>query len=85
VSRRSSLSDSYTRFSFYGLALRPLLKEALTDQKQTLETFLPRAVDAWIVLIELDRARNQIQGGGLLAGFCAVDGHLRDFTLEVSV
>jgi hypothetical protein len=59
ISRRSSLSDSYTRFSFYGLALRPLLKEALTNQKETLETFLPRAVDAWMVLIELDRARSQ--------------------------
>jgi hypothetical protein len=59
LSRRSPLSDSYTRFNFYPLALRPLLQEALADKNRTLETFLPRAVDAWLVLKELDKARSQ--------------------------
>ncbi len=54
------LGDSYPRFHAYGLALRPLLKDAL-DAKQTLEGFLPRAVDAWRVLVELEGART---GGG---------------------
>ena len=52
-----TLKDSYPRFNLYGLALRPLLKEALSDPRQTVETFLPRAVDAWRVLTEIDRAR----------------------------
>jgi hypothetical protein len=52
ISRRQSLGDSYARFNFYALALRPLLKDALNRQ-QNIETFLPRAVDAWLVLKEL--------------------------------
>jgi hypothetical protein len=55
--RGSTLKDSYTRFNMYGLALRRLLEPALSDKNQTLETFLPRAVDAWIVLSELETAR----------------------------
>ena len=50
------MEDSYTRFNVYGLALRPLLKEALFGKRQTLEVFLPRATDAWLVLVELDKA-----------------------------
>ncbi len=57
MSQGSSLDDSYTRFNEYGLALRPLLKEALSDKRHTLEAFLPRATDAWLVLTELDKAR----------------------------
>jgi hypothetical protein len=53
-----SLQDARTRFRFYGLALRPLLKDALSDKRQTLETFLPRATDAWLVLTELEKARD---------------------------
>jgi hypothetical protein len=54
----SVLRESYPRFNAYGLALRPLLKLALADKQQTLETFLPRAVDAWLVLAELDQTRS---------------------------
>lgn len=57
IANGSPLSDSYTRFNFFALALRPLLKEALEDPNQNLESFLPRAADAWLVLVELDRAR----------------------------
>ncbi len=57
MSSGSSLKNSYPRFSTYGLALRPLLKDALFGKRQTLETFLPRATDAWLVLTELDKAR----------------------------
>jgi len=53
----SSLSDSYTRFNTYGLALRPLLKDAFLDKRQTLDAFLPRATDAWLVLTELEKTR----------------------------
>ncbi|MCH7753344.1 MAG: hypothetical protein IH898_14480, partial [Planctomycetes bacterium] len=51
-----NLSDSPTRFRRFGLALRPLLKDALDDESQTLTTFVPRALDAWKVLQELDAA-----------------------------
>ena len=54
-----SLQDARTRFRSYGLALRPLLKDALSDKRQTLETFLPRATDAWLVLTELENARGR--------------------------
>jgi hypothetical protein len=57
IAKGSPLSDSFTRFNFFALALRPLLKEALGDPHQNLESFLPKAVDAWLVLVELDRAR----------------------------
>ncbi len=57
LAKGSRLSDSYARFNLYGLALRPLLKQALTDPGQTLEPFLARAIDAWRVLGELDKAR----------------------------
>ena len=51
------LSDTYARFSRYALALRPLLKEALADERQTLSTFLPRAVDVWRALYAVETAR----------------------------
>jgi hypothetical protein len=57
LGRGAPLSDAYTRFHFYGLALRPLLKDALSNPAERIETFLPRAIDAWRVLNELDRAR----------------------------
>jgi hypothetical protein len=57
LAQGASLSDAYTRFNTYGLALRPLLKDALADPRQTLETFLPRTIDAWLVLTEIDKAR----------------------------
>lgn len=56
MTQGSSLNDSYTRFSAYGLALRPLLKDAFLGKRQTLDAFLPRATDAWLVLIELEKA-----------------------------
>ncbi len=49
------LSDNYTRFNRFGLALRPLLRKALEEDQQTLDEFLLRAVDAWCVLVEFDR------------------------------
>ncbi|MCE5199953.1 MAG: hypothetical protein ABFD54_05415 [Armatimonadota bacterium] len=52
----ASSKDWYVRNSMYGLALRPLLKEAIYDKQQSLQTFLPRAVDAWLVLTEIDKA-----------------------------
>ena len=58
MARGSSLQDSYTRFNAYGLALRPLLKNAIYDKQQTLDEFLPRATDAWLVLTELEKARS---------------------------
>jgi len=57
LAKDGPLKEAYGRFNLYGLALRPLLKEALRDPRQTLTTFLPRATDAWAVLTELDRAR----------------------------
>jgi hypothetical protein len=51
-----TLDDPYTRSNRFGLALRPLLKGALDDETATLETFLPRAVDAWRVMSELSAA-----------------------------
>jgi hypothetical protein len=58
IAQGSSLKDSYTRFNTYGLALRPLLKDAFLGKRQTLDQFLPRATDAWLVLTELDKARS---------------------------
>lgn len=57
LSRGGTLQDAYTRFNLYGLALRPLLADALADPHQALETFLPRATDAWLALAELEKAR----------------------------
>jgi hypothetical protein len=56
LAAKKPLTDNYTRFHRLGLALRPLLRDALADQRQTLATFLPRAVDAWRVAVELDLA-----------------------------
>ncbi len=50
------LSDRYARYNRFGLALRPLLREALDDPAQTIKTFLPRAVDAWKSLKEVGEA-----------------------------
>ena len=54
LARGESLEKLSERYYRYALALRPLLKEALDDESQTWETFLPRAIDAWRVLVELD-------------------------------
>jgi hypothetical protein len=56
LSRGVSLSDSYARFNAYALALRPVLEEAL-PRGQNLQAVLPRAMDAWRVLLELDQSR----------------------------
>ena len=47
---------SYTRNNRFGLALRPLIRRALNDKTQSLETFLPKAADAWRVMLELGKA-----------------------------
>lgn len=47
---------SYASDIVYGLALQPLLKQALSDKNQTLETFLPKAVDTWLALKSLNKA-----------------------------
>ena len=59
MAKGSPLSESYTRFNTFALALRPLLMQALADPKQNLDSFLPRAADAWLVLTELDHARGK--------------------------
>src|SRR6185436_8856146 len=46
----------FTRFNRFGLALRPLLRDALADPAETIDRFLPRAVQAWRVIAELDPA-----------------------------
>jgi hypothetical protein len=53
----SPLSDAYTRNNRYALSLRPLLKDALRDERQTLNTFLPRAIDVWRAFYEVEKAR----------------------------
>ncbi len=50
------LSEPYTRFNRFGLALRPLLRQSLDDPHVTLNTLLPRAVDTWRAVRELSRA-----------------------------
>jgi hypothetical protein len=52
----NQMSDPLTRFNRYGLALRPLLKDALADDRQSLSTFLPRAIDVWRALHEVATA-----------------------------
>jgi hypothetical protein len=52
-----SFADDYVRFHRYALALRPLLRAALDDEKQTLSTFLPRALDVFVAVRELEAGR----------------------------
>ena len=56
LARGTSMNDSYARFNLYALALRPLLRDAL-QRGETLQAFLPRALDAWRALTEIDQAR----------------------------
>jgi hypothetical protein len=62
MAQGSSCNDSYTRFNTYGLALRPLLKDAFLGKGQTLDAFFPRATDAWLILTELEKARSTKSG-----------------------
>jgi hypothetical protein len=48
-------SDPYTRYHRFGLALRPVLRDALEDDHQTLSTFLPRAIDVWRGLYDAEQ------------------------------
>jgi hypothetical protein len=59
TARGGRLDDGFVRFHRFGLALRPLLREALDDPKATVESFVPRAVDVWRALRELDAAATQ--------------------------
>ncbi|MEN6355842.1 MAG: hypothetical protein ABFD83_02020 [Armatimonadota bacterium] len=63
VKRGANLSESYTAATLLGLALQPILKQALDDQNQTLETFLPKAADTWRSLQALSKAMNANQNG----------------------
>jgi hypothetical protein len=54
--------EGYVRSRRFGLALRPLMREALADSEATLEALLPRAIDTWMAIRELARAR---QAGAL--------------------
>jgi hypothetical protein len=65
---KKTLRDAYCRFNRLGLALRPLLREALDDRAQTIETFLPRAGDAWRILREID-AGSTYRRGSLKTAF----------------
>jgi len=56
IQAQKPLTDPYTRFNRFGLALRPLLKDAFESDTATITSFLPRAIDAWRVLVELDAA-----------------------------
>lgn len=56
IAANKPFTDNLTCFRRFGLALRPLLRDALEDRRQTLATFLPRAVDAWRVVAELELA-----------------------------
>lgn len=56
LARGASMNDSYARYNLYALALRPLLRDAL-HRGETLQAFLPRALDAWRTLTEIDQAR----------------------------
>jgi hypothetical protein len=64
AANRTMQSDPYVRFRRYGLALRPLLKEALDSEHATLDSFLPRAIDAWRVAYELDKGRRPARSVG---------------------
>jgi hypothetical protein len=57
LARHASLDQGLVRFRRFGLALRPLLRTALDDPKSSVESFVPRAADAWLVLRELDAAQ----------------------------
>lgn len=63
--RGQGLDDYHGRVYRYALALRPLVREALQDEEIGLERLLPRAVDAWRVMVELELPRN---GDGVQAG-----------------
>jgi len=45
------LEDPYVRFRRFGLTLRPLLIEALHEDHQTIQTFLPNVVKMWRTII----------------------------------
>src|SRR5262245_6202892 len=49
--------ESLARYRRFGLALRPLLRETLDDPERTIGDFLPRALDAWRALHEVESAR----------------------------
>lgn len=49
--------ESLARFRRFGLALRPILRETLDDPKASIDAFLPRALDAWRALREIESAR----------------------------
>jgi hypothetical protein len=55
IKEHKTMSDPSTRFYRFALALRPLLRDALDDDHQTLSSFLPRAVDVWKATVELNR------------------------------
>lgn len=52
-----ALSDPLTRFHRFGITLRPLLNDALVDRRSNLTNFLPRAVEMWRGIYELETAR----------------------------
>lgn len=56
IQNKKRLSDAYTRFNRFGLALRPLVKEALEDPRATFDALLPRVVDTWRSLTEISLA-----------------------------
>jgi hypothetical protein len=51
-----SLKEPYVASRRLGLGLRPILKEALADPSQTIDRFLPRAVDVWKSIAEVSAA-----------------------------
>jgi hypothetical protein len=59
-----SFNDSYVRSNRYGLALRPLVEDVFASDHETLNSFLPRAVDAWRVMVALNDVRTGDGVGG---------------------
>ncbi|RJP33372.1 MAG: hypothetical protein C4547_12365 [Phycisphaerales bacterium] len=65
LQRGQHFDQTFARFNQFGLALRPVLQDALDDPLSRLDTFLPRAVDVWRAVRELDAAvRRGAEGRG---------------------
>lgn len=57
--RGEGLDDYGYRVHRYALALRPLVREALDDEGLTFAALLPRAIDVWHAVAELELAREE--------------------------
>lgn len=60
--RGQELTDYDLRVHRYALALRPLVREMLTDEALTFDTFLARSIETWTVVVELELVRARTRG-----------------------